>query len=470
MSVRSCMKLISAAVVAVVCWAGTAVATDVQTLLDRLNALEGLEAVVNTAGDTVTLTGTKTDAEGMGGGWDPHIIPEGVTLMWQAEYSGEYLDEHGGYFLNFHGLGTLNVAEGGKIECSGRLNVVASNQDVTIIVSGGSIVASLIEGDSISGAAIDSYGTIIINSGTVTANGAAIASGGSLTVNGGTISANGFDGRAIYAFGSGATITINGGTIIAGGKRQWFTPVELAGSSAGTIDVSGGVIFGHGDAVVGSSGVIKLNAASTHSITGDGTVIAWNSDQGVTEYESGTSDDLLSNPANSAEWALLEDGRSGIAYTNGANIGFIEVDGVTVTGNTTAVKVIDREIPNNNSDVAVITPVTISAGEFIAGPNPVGRSSGGVSFYWNGRRINDAVLTVFDASGNVVNRVTISDVEAGFKPALTTATSIDSRVIGTWDLTDSRGRLASEGTYLVRGTVTTSDGKRERVSVLIGVR
>jgi hypothetical protein len=272
MSVTKVVRVVGAAVVAVVCWAGTAVAQDVQTLLNRLNALEGLEAVVNTAGDTVTLTGKKTDAEGMGGGWDPYIIPEGVTLMWQAEYSGEYLDEHGAYFLNFHGLGTLNVAEGGKIEGFGRLNIVGSNKDVTIIVSGGSIIANPVEGDSMSGTAISSYGTIIINSGTVAVNaengGTAIASWGddaSITINGGTISTNGFNGRAIYAGGSDA-VTINGGTIIASGKRQSWRPVHVDGPASKTVDISGGVIFGHGNAVVGDSGVIRLNAASTHSI------------------------------------------------------------------------------------------------------------------------------------------------------------------------------------------------------------
>jgi len=70
-------------------------------------------------------------------------------------------------------------------------------------------------------------------------------------------------------------------------------------------------------------------------------------------------------------------------------------------------------------------------------------------------------LTVYDASGNVVNRVNIVDG---------TDTANPRRVVGSWDLTDSRGRLVSKGTYLVRGMLTTSDGKRERVSALIGIR
>jgi hypothetical protein len=159
-------------------------------------------------------------------------------------------------------------------------------------------------------------------------------------------------------------------------------------------------------------------------------------------------------------------------------------NGTPVTGNitlylrwrdssTVAILSPDREIPPSGTDekTAVVIPPAILLNDFTAGPNPVERSSGRINFFWQGRRVNDAILTVFDASGNVVNQVTISDVGAGFKPALTTATPIDSRrIVGSWDLTDSRGRLVSEGTYLVRGTITTLDGKQERVSVMIGVR
>jgi hypothetical protein len=123
----------------------------------------------------------------------------------------------------------------------------------------------------------------------------------------------------------------------------------------------------------------------------------------------------------------------------------------------------DREIPlsGGSEEGSVIIPIVISSGEFTVGPNPFSRSSGEMNFYWNGRRVNDGVLTVYDASGNVVNRVNIVDG---------TGTANSRRVVGSWDLTDSRGRLVSEGMYLVHGMLTTSDGKRERVSALIGVR
>jgi hypothetical protein len=37
-------------------------------------------------------------------------------------------------------------------------------------------------------------------------------------------------------------------------------------------------------------------------------------------------------------------------------------------------------------------------------------------------------------------------------------------------LRDAKGRPVPEGAYLLRGVVKTSDGKRERVEVVVGVR
>jgi hypothetical protein len=42
--------------------------------------------------------------------------------------------------------------------------------------------------------------------------------------------------------------------------------------------------------------------------------------------------------------------------------------------------------------------------------------------------------------------------------------------VGEWDLADKNGRQVSKGTYLVKGVLKTSDGKSEKVSVIVGVR
>jgi hypothetical protein len=126
----------------------------------------------------------------------------------------------------------------------------------------------------------------------------------------------------------------------------------------------------------------------------------------------------------------------------------------------------DRAVPQlvSNTEASVVTPQMTN--EFAAGPNPVAKSSGTVGFFRQGKRVDNATLTVYDAAGNVINKVKITDntiVGAdGNRPG--------RRQVGSWDLKDARGRLVDEGTYLVRGTVITADGKRERVSLVIGVR
>ena len=127
----------------------------------------------------------------------------------------------------------------------------------------------------------------------------------------------------------------------------------------------------------------------------------------------------------------------------------------------------DRLIPDVNPDVgAIVAPVTVFAGEFTVGPNPIDRHSGNVAFYWTGRTLSGGTLFVYDASGNVVTRIVVGADALG-RPSFDNA---NRRQIGSWDLTDRRGRPVSEGAYLVRGVLTTADGTRERVSVMIGVK
>jgi len=132
---------------------------------------------------------------------------------------------------------------------------------------------------------------------------------------------------------------------------------------------------------------------------------------------------------------------------------------------TTVISVLspDRVIPpcNNSGETGVAAPVNTLSGEFTVGPNPVNKQSGAVNFFWQGKWVQSATLTIFDASGNVVNKIRITDNALNIQ---------ERREVGSWDLKDAKGRSVAEGTYLVRGVVTTSDGKKERVSVMLGIR
>jgi len=112
-------------------------------------------------------------------------------------------------------------------------------------------------------------------------------------------------------------------------------------------------------------------------------------------------------------------------------------------------------------EAVVIAPAIILAGEFTAGPNPVGRGLGSVGFFRQGKRVTNTELRIYDATGNAVGKVKITDNALGNQAR---------RKVGSWDLRDKSGRLVSEGTYLVKGVLKTSDGKKEKVSVIVGVR
>jgi hypothetical protein len=116
----------------------------------------------------------------------------------------------------------------------------------------------------------------------------------------------------------------------------------------------------------------------------------------------------------------------------------------------------NREIPSAAvTEVSVVTPVAVIAGEFAAGPNP---AAAAVNFFRTGRATKGGKLSVYDASGNLVATIKLSDKGSG-----------NRRVVGTWNLKDSKGREAANGSYAVRGYVTAKDGAMERVSAIIAV-
>ncbi len=133
-------------------------------------------------------------------------------------------------------------------------------------------------------------------------------------------------------------------------------------------------------------------------------------------------------------------------------------------GSVVSVATRDRIIPaaNSRSNVTVTAPAAKLTAEFAAGPNPANKSSGPVTFFRRGGRIKSASLSVFDASGGVVSKIIIRDNAV--------ICGDDRRQVGSWNLKDKKGRLVPDGTYLVRGTVTASNGKSEKVSFAVGVR
>lgn len=109
---------------------------------------------------------------------------------------------------------------------------------------------------------------------------------------------------------------------------------------------------------------------------------------------------------------------------------------------------------------AVVSPVPALTAEFSAAPNPARKSFGVVNFFHTGGRVASATLYVYDALGNAVGKV---------DTAVNTPENAGKRVVGSWDMTDRKGRAVPDGTYLVRGVIKASTGKPERVSAVVRV-
>jgi hypothetical protein len=122
----------------------------------------------------------------------------------------------------------------------------------------------------------------------------------------------------------------------------------------------------------------------------------------------------------------------------------------------------DRDIPNNNVhfEEAVIAPVTRLEATLTVGPSPASKSAGNVGIFWQGGAVASGTLFVFDANGNMVNRISVG---------ADNASNSERRQIAGWNLADRRGRQVSEGTYVVRGTLTLKDGGKAAVSTVFGV-
>jgi hypothetical protein len=123
-----------------------------------------------------------------------------------------------------------------------------------------------------------------------------------------------------------------------------------------------------------------------------------------------------------------------------------------------------REIPaiGPGVETAAVIPVKALSGGLTAGPNPAGSlRNTPVRFFRTGGRVEKASLCVYDAVGNTVKAIKIED---------SFPLTQEKRTVGSWDLTDKRGRPVPGGAYAVKGTITTAGGMKERVSLIINVR
>lgn len=336
--------------------------------------------------------------------------------------------------------------EGRITKCFSGANITASSGD-----KGGGGVGGLVgvnKGDSIT----DSYAVGNIS--------------GGVNMAGGLVGWNAAGGKVTYCYARGKVDVTGddvGGLVGRNDTSAVIRNSYAAGEVSGTGDAVGGLVGVNVNAVVskcyavgnvaGSSsvgGLVGLKLGSSNKI--DSSYYRTEASSSTNGYGTPkTEDEMMLRETYAgwdfnAVWAIDAEIRS-YPYIN-------------LGSRTNGVLSADRVIPNQTGGgSAAISPAAALTAEFTAGPNPAKRG-GGVDFFRRGKRISAGELWVYDASGSVVNKIKIAD-----------GASVEStRKVGSWNLTDAKGRNVPDGAYLVKGAVVTAGGKRNKVSITVGVR
>jgi len=222
-------------------------------------------------GDTITVTGTKTNADG------PMTlnIPSDVRLIWTAVYIGEADTITGktNMCIDLTGAGTFEVADGAEIEGTElKLIYIGAEEMLNIVVSGGSVTNTntavtfcihseglgsfVMTGGTIRSSGSDNtglgcaavwfeFGELTVSGGTISVKSslrfaiAVYTTDGDLAVSGGTISGKGERSRTIHA--------LNGHTTVTGGKITSDGLESVAIIARGGLTMSGGEITADGE-------------------------------------------------------------------------------------------------------------------------------------------------------------------------------------------------------------------------------
>jgi hypothetical protein len=246
----------------------------------------------------------------------------------------------------------------------------------------------------------------------------------------------------------------------SGGAAGVYCGTLVTGNTAHILRVL--VVDAYGDALLDTSVTLAMSMSINGRIVSRN--IHTDPNTGIAEYPLALADAVDGMEIPFEATVRLSDGTDAVASC------------MLVVARSSSVAEGGREIPGGGTDeIAAVTPVSPVSGAVTAGPNPAARGGGPMKIFRTGSAVKDGTLTVYDALGNAVRRISVSDcagvnMDACMGVAGNAQTAGSRRVIASWDLTDARGRPVADGTYLVRGVLTTYDNKRERVSVTAGVR
>jgi len=270
--------------------------------------------------------------------------------------------------------------------------------------------------------------TVLRNNAAHTGGGVSVGNGSTFTMNGGEISGNKSDIGGGVFMRYGAIFYMNSGTIVNNTAN----------------DFGGGVFVNDASKFTMNGGAINNNTANG---VGSG-VNVWG---GAFTITAGS---ICDNTANDGDGVFVY---YGATFNDESGLICDRSEFIAANQDTSANIVVKDD--NLRDD---ITSVNLLLSGLTAGPNPVIKSAGKVTFFHQGNQIRSSNLKIYDVSGKFINNVRINDKAAGNDNA--------KRAVGSWNLTDRRGRLVSEGTYLVKGNFTTKDGKKEKLSIVLGIR
>ena len=240
-------------------------AVDATDLAAQIDAILGLNAVAESDGVTVTVTGDAVRTSTLA-----LEIDAGVTVNWKADLSGTYNTT---YLMNVSGGGTLEITDctiSNTAGTGGGINVNGANTTVTIgadgtVSSGRSGIAILASADNaainvLSGGVVES-----LSGNTNPAIHVGSAAGVRISVSGGSVISE-TNGNAINDSGvtNNTEIIING-TVSSGSSGA----ISSAGANS-KVDIIGGMVSNSSSSVINST--ISMSGTGSLVTVSDGTV------------------------------------------------------------------------------------------------------------------------------------------------------------------------------------------------------
>ncbi|MCL2696319.1 MAG: hypothetical protein FWE69_08345, partial [Clostridiales bacterium] len=295
--------------------AAAATAAQLVTTINGFTGGAGAEGALaaNAAGDTVTVTGSKTNITANSTTLELNI-DAGVTVVWKATLersggtwspairllgSGAFVVESEGKVkvsasvgdaIGINGANAVTVKEGGTVSATTGNAISAIGANIAVTVSGGTVSSATTTGNVISASGVNSTVTVS-GTGKVLVTGAggnAISAGGIVKVEGdAVVSAT---GTAISAIGADSAVTVSGGmvssatttgnVISAIGANSTVTVSgtgKVLATGGGNAILTGGSVKVEGDAVVCATtgNAIRRNNASSSITVSGGLVFAY---------------------------------------------------------------------------------------------------------------------------------------------------------------------------------------------------